>query len=259
MPGPSLRIAAFYRDPFAALDWLEKAFGFERLMLITNPDGTLAHAEMGVEGAVVMIGAEWTDYVASPASTGGRNTMTASILLAEGLDAHCARAGGRRGDRPRAGRPVLWRPHLFRARCRRTRVDLRPDRRRGDARAGRKRQRPQDRGLDLSARLDRTLAALADPARRRMVEMLRQRPHRAGEIAARLRLNPPLVSRHLKVLRTAGLVESSHPAFDTRVRVYALKQAHLGELKSWLAEIEAMWTTQLSSFKAHVEGKGGKA
>jgi len=88
-----------------------------------------------------------------------------------------------------------------------------------------------------------------------MVELLRQRPHRAGEIATRMKLNAPLVSRHLKVLRTSGLVESSHPEFDTRVRIYVLKPQVLGELKTWLAEIETMWAGQLASFKAHLEGK----
>jgi len=85
---PTLSVALFYKDPFAALDWLEKAFGFERTMLITNPDGTLAHSQMKFGDAVLMIGSEWTDYVASPMSTGGRNTMNVSLQLTEGLDAH---------------------------------------------------------------------------------------------------------------------------------------------------------------------------
>jgi uncharacterized glyoxalase superfamily protein PhnB len=89
---PVLSVALFYKDPFAALDWLETAFGFERTMLITNPDGTLAHSQMSFGGALFMIGTEWTDYVASPLSTGGRNTMTVSVQLTEGLDAHFAHA-----------------------------------------------------------------------------------------------------------------------------------------------------------------------
>lgn len=90
-----------------------------------------------------------------------------------------------------------------------------------------------------------------------MVELLKARPHRPSEIAARLKMNAPLVSRHLKVLRTGGLVESSHPDFDTRLRVYQLKPQALSELKTWLAEIEAMWADQLLSFKAHLERKDG--
>lgn len=88
-----------------------------------------------------------------------------------------------------------------------------------------------------------------------MVELLKVKPQRPTDIAARLKLNLPLVSRHLKVLRTSGLVESTHPEFDTRVRVYELKPQVFGELKTWLAEIDAMWADQLASFKAHLEGK----
>lgn len=69
-----------------------------------------------------------------------------------------------------------------------------------------------------------------------------------------LKLNAPLVSRHLKVLRDGGLVEDHHPAFDTRVRIYSLRAARFAELKAWAAEIEAMWADQLAAFKAHVEG-----
>lgn len=85
---PILSVALFYKDAFAALDWLENAFGFERTMLITNPDGTLAHSQMMFHGALFMIGTEWADHVASPLSTGGRNTATVSIQLTEGIDAH---------------------------------------------------------------------------------------------------------------------------------------------------------------------------
>lgn len=101
--------------------------------------------------------------------------------------------------------------------------------------------------------LDATLAALADPARRRAVEALRERPHAAGELARRLALSPPVMSRHLKVLRQSGLVRERHPEFDARVRVYALDSAPMVELHRWLAETEALWSEQLASFKAHLE------
>jgi uncharacterized glyoxalase superfamily protein PhnB len=89
---PSLVPALYYKDPFAALDWLEKAFGFERLMVITDKDGNLAHSEMRFGSGQLMIGTEWTDYVASPAATGGRNTQTIHVHLTEGIDTHCQRA-----------------------------------------------------------------------------------------------------------------------------------------------------------------------
>ncbi|MDQ8732641.1 VOC family protein [Bradyrhizobium sp. LHD-71] len=84
--------AVVYKDPMAALDWLEKAFGFERVMLITDKDGNLAHSEMKFGEGQIMVGTEWTDYVASPASAGGRNTQSIHVHLADGIDAHCERA-----------------------------------------------------------------------------------------------------------------------------------------------------------------------
>ncbi len=108
----------------------------------------------------------------------------------------------------------------------------------------------------LSARIDRTLAALADPYRRRAVELLGQRPRSAGELAGELGLAAPAMSRHLRALKAGGLVEDSHPVFDARVRIYSLKDGATAELKQWLAETEALWTHQLAAFKAHVEGGG---
>ena len=105
----------------------------------------------------------------------------------------------------------------------------------------------------MSAAVDRTLAALADPHRRRAVELLGQRPRSAGELAGELGLAAPAMSRHLRALKEGGLVEDSHPAFDARVRIYSLKDGATAELKQWLAETEALWTHQLAAFKAHVE------
>ena len=105
----------------------------------------------------------------------------------------------------------------------------------------------------MSSALDRTLAALADPDRRRAVELLRQRPRRAGELAAELGLAAPAMSRHLRVLRESELVEESHPAFDARVRIYSLRPQPMAELRAWLEATEQGWTGQLAAFKAHVE------
>jgi len=108
----------------------------------------------------------------------------------------------------------------------------------------------------LSEALDRTLAALADPNRRRAVDLLRERPRRAGELAETLGLTPPAMSRHLRTLRQSGLVEESHPDFDARVRVYRLRPEPMAELKAWLEAAETLWADQLSALKAHVEGQG---
>jgi DNA-binding transcriptional ArsR family regulator len=101
--------------------------------------------------------------------------------------------------------------------------------------------------------VDKTLAALADPARRRTVELLGQRPRRAGELAEALDLPAPAMSRHLRALKESGLVEETHPEFDARVRIYALKDGAMADLKTWLADTERLWADQLASFKAHIE------
>jgi DNA-binding transcriptional ArsR family regulator len=103
--------------------------------------------------------------------------------------------------------------------------------------------------------IDRTFAALADPHRRRAIELLGQRPRRAGELAEALKLPAPAMSRHLRALKEGGLVEETHPEFDARVRIYALREGAMADLKRWLAETERMWADQLAAFKAHVEKK----
>jgi DNA-binding transcriptional ArsR family regulator len=111
--------------------------------------------------------------------------------------------------------------------------------------------------VDLSVQaseLDRTLAALADPYRRRVVDLLSQRPRAAGELARELDLSPPAMSRHLRTLRQSGLVEESHPEFDARVRIYALRREPMVHLLGWLEDAERLWSDQLAAFKRHVEG-----
>jgi DNA-binding transcriptional ArsR family regulator len=109
----------------------------------------------------------------------------------------------------------------------------------------------------LTAAVDRIFAALADPNRRRAIELLGERPRSAGELASALSLSPPALSRHLRLLKASGLVDEMHPQFDARVRVYSLKDGAMTELKRWVAGTEAMWAAQLSAFKAHVE-KGNR-
>ena len=107
--------------------------------------------------------------------------------------------------------------------------------------------------MSASARLDIVFTALADPDRRRAVELLGARPRSAGELATALGLAAPAMSRHLRLLKQAGLAEETHPEFDARVRIYSLKEGAMADLKLWLAETEALWAGQLSAFKAHVE------
>lgn len=102
------------------------------------------------------------------------------------------------------------------------------------------------------AGLDATLAALADPVRRRAIELLADRPRRAGELARELGTTPSTMSKHLRVLRRQGLVAETHPDFDARVRIYALRSAPMVELRRWLDDAERGWTEQLAAFAAHL-------
>jgi DNA-binding transcriptional ArsR family regulator len=106
------------------------------------------------------------------------------------------------------------------------------------------------------APVDRTIAALADPQRRRAVELLGRRPHRAGELAAALGVAPSAMSKHLRVLRESGIVSEAHPDFDARVRVYSLASAPMAELRSWLERAERGWASQLTAFHEHLLGDG---
>jgi len=104
-----------------------------------------------------------------------------------------------------------------------------------------------------AADLDQTLTALADPDRRRTINLLRERPHAAGELARALDLPAPAMSRHLRVLRQSGLVEEEHPRFDARVRIYSLRLEPMVGLKAWLEETERLWADQLGAFKRYLE------
>jgi len=100
----------FYRDPLAALKWLEAAFGFETSLLVTDDEGKVGHAEMSFGEGRIGIGAEWgaaeligPAKMRSPASLEGQGTQFIRINLVEGLDEHCAKAeaaGARITQRP---------------------------------------------------------------------------------------------------------------------------------------------------------------
>lgn len=109
--------------------------------------------------------------------------------------------------------------------------------------------------------IDRLLTALADPHRRRTVELLSERPRAAGELARELGVTPPAMSRHLRALRDARVIFETRPdadvVYDARVRVYALRADGMAHLKEWLERAERLWADQLAAFKIHIE-KGGK-
>lgn len=105
----------------------------------------------------------------------------------------------------------------------------------------------------MTGQVDEAFTALADPTRRGVVELLRKKPRRAGELAELFAMSAPAMSRHLRVLRESGLVvEESHEG-DARVRVYTLRPEPFSALRAWLDDVEAFWGGQLAAFKAHAE------
>jgi DNA-binding transcriptional ArsR family regulator len=101
--------------------------------------------------------------------------------------------------------------------------------------------------------MDALLQAISDPSRRTMLEQLRHGPATAGELADLLTIARPGVSRHLRVLREAGLVDVRP---DAQRRVYSLRPEPLAELDDWLDAYRALWTQRLDAL--HTEVARGK-
>ncbi len=97
-------------------------------------------------------------------------------------------------------------------------------------------------------------AALGDPTRRRIVEMLATRELPAGEIARRFDMTAPAVSQHLRLLRGAGLV---HVRRDAQRCIYAIDPNGLAELDAWLARFRRFWSGRLDALEARLAADGG--
>jgi DNA-binding transcriptional ArsR family regulator len=97
--------------------------------------------------------------------------------------------------------------------------------------------------------------ALADPTRRRVIELLGDRAHRAGELAAAAGTSAPVMSRHLRILLEAGFVADERVPGDARLRVFRLRPEPVAALRAWLDQLQAHWNEQLGAFKRHVEEK----
>jgi uncharacterized glyoxalase superfamily protein PhnB len=89
---PAFIPSIIYKDNRAALQWLQKAFGFEVSEVLTDARDNIVHAEMSHDDGIVMIGSEFTDWARSPESVGRKNTQRVHVRLAKGIDEHCARA-----------------------------------------------------------------------------------------------------------------------------------------------------------------------
>jgi DNA-binding transcriptional ArsR family regulator len=93
-------------------------------------------------------------------------------------------------------------------------------------------------------------AVLAEPARRRILDLLRERPRLVGELSAELGLSQPGTSKHLRVLREAGLVEAQ---VDAQRRRYALRPEPLAELDAWLAPYRRLWDRRLDALERELD------
>jgi DNA-binding transcriptional ArsR family regulator len=107
----------------------------------------------------------------------------------------------------------------------------------------------------MAAKLDQTLAALADPTRRQLLRRLAHRPHRAGELATGFAVSRPAICKHTRVLKRAGLIKARQ---NGREQIYELAQSGsqaIEELIGTLEEVGRFWDTALDAFKRYAEGK----
>lgn len=95
-----------------------------------------------------------------------------------------------------------------------------------------------------------SFAVLAEPTRREILDLLRDGERPVGELVDRLRVSQPAVSKHLRVLRQAGLVEVRPKA---QRRLYRLRLEPLAEIDEWLAPYRELWTRSLDQLEQHLE------
>ncbi len=98
--------------------------------------------------------------------------------------------------------------------------------------------------------MNETLAALAEPNRLHIVELLREQPCTVGTLVQRLELPQPLVSKHLRVLRQARVVRVQVRA---QRRIYALEPAPFQELNSWIGSFRRIWEGRLDSLDQYLQ------
>ena len=91
---------------------------------------------------------------------------------------------------------------------------------------------------------------LAEPNRRRILDLLRERERPVGELVARLELSQPAVSKHLRILRESGLVEARGEA---QRRLYRVQPGPLKAVDDWLAPYRRMWATALDDLERHLD------
>jgi DNA-binding transcriptional ArsR family regulator len=108
----------------------------------------------------------------------------------------------------------------------------------------------------IPTRIEAAFQAVSDGARRRILESLRSGPHTAGQIAGQFDISWPAVSRHLRLLKEAGLISERR---EGRTRHYTLNRMTIRQVfGSWVAAFDAMWAENLASLKRHVERQTGR-
>ena len=95
-------------------------------------------------------------------------------------------------------------------------------------------------------------AVIAEPARRRILDLLLERPRSVGELVEDLGLSQPGTSKHLRILREAGLVDVRK---DAQRRFYELRPQPLAELDEWLAPYRERWSSSLDALETHLDRK----
>jgi DNA-binding transcriptional ArsR family regulator len=95
-----------------------------------------------------------------------------------------------------------------------------------------------------------TFAVLAEPNRRRILDLLRDGERPVGELVDALAVSQPAVSKHLRVLRDAGVVESR---VEAQRRVYSIRPEPLQQIDAWLAPYRAMWSGSLDALEVHLD------
>jgi DNA-binding transcriptional ArsR family regulator len=96
------------------------------------------------------------------------------------------------------------------------------------------------------------LTVLAEPSRRRIVDALRRRESSVSDLVAALAMSQPAVSKHLRVLREAGVVSSRTAA---QQRIYRLEPGPFRELDAWLAPYRMLWNVHLDALERHLDSK----
>ena len=100
-----------------------------------------------------------------------------------------------------------------------------------------------------------TFDVLSEPTRRRILDLLLQGESSVGDLVGRLRLSQPGVSKHLRVLREAGLVSVR---VEAQRRIYEVRPEPLGEIDEWLEPYRRLWSGRLDALESHLEEHPGK-